>query len=158
MGDNHTASTSTKVNIKNKPNDKSKTVPSKKIKNNQIVNTSSTQIDSDEVFSLTSQHSSGEDFQQPKNSTKRSRIQSPNSPSPPQSKKIPIFVSTNKFEILSTEDDLQHTHCNTDNNEKNNIYVNTNSNTEKSETFKKPPPIFVRGIDDIHVLSAKLTK
>lgn len=124
MGDNRTACTNTKVNFKNKLNERSKiNIPPIKIKNNQIVNTPSTQIDSDQVFS--SKHSSVEGFQQPRNLIKRSRIQSPNSPSLPQNKKVPIFVSTNKFEILSTEDDFQPTHCNTENNEINNINVNT---------------------------------
>lgn len=108
MAVNNIVSTSTKVSInKNKPKEKYKiTVAPIEIKNNLIVNTLSTQNDTDKVFYSVSQYSSVDDFQQPKNPIKRSCIQSLNSPSFVQNTKVPIFALTNTFQSLSIDDDF----------------------------------------------------
>lgn len=105
-------------------------------------------------------HSNAEtNFQLPKNPIKRARLESPNSPIHQKSKKLPIFVSTNRFNYIATDGTIQ-----TDSNNSNDINNKASENIINNEQetteidhpiIKRPPPIFVRGIGK---LTTKLTK
>lgn len=139
------------------------------IRNGQIINSASIHSesnDSNDVFmplSDQSTHSNTEtNFQLPRNPIKRARLDSPNSPIHQKSKKLPIFVSTNRFNYIATDDTIQ-----TDINNSNNIKTNASNNIINNELktteidqpiIKRPPPICVRGIGNIGKLTTKLTK
>lgn len=165
MTDKSIFACASKTNVKkdkNKTNNNNKQVVSPiKIKNSRITSTPFISNNSNDVFYPSTNHSTDDCFQFSKTKGKCDRISSLNSPTHSHNKKLPIFILTNSFQPLAAIETLQNTNSISAKNYKNtsdNPLSDMGVSENPAPTIEKPPPIFVRGIQDIIGLSTELAK